>query len=126
MSSLQSLPCSPPAWRRWLGFLVLIGLVLLLWWPRPAWGASGESLFANHCAGCHINGGNILRRGKTLKLKALERNGISGPEAIAAIASAGLGQMSGYGEVLGPGGAEAVADWVWQQAQLNWIAAQKA
>nr|WP_255102042.1 MULTISPECIES: c-type cytochrome [unclassified Synechococcus] len=100
----------------------------MVWWPRPVWGdslatpdmASGESLFENHCAGCHINGGNILRRGKTLKLQALERNGITGPEAIAAIASAGLGQMSGYGEVLGPGGSEAVAGWVWQQAQRNW------
>lgn len=114
----------PPAWRRWLGFLALIGLLLLLWWPRPVWGdtaaVSGESLFANHCAGCHINGGNILRRGKTLKLRVLERNGITGPEAIATIASAGLGQMSGYGEVLGAGGAEAVAVWVWQQALQNW------
>ncbi|MDM7937287.1 MAG: c-type cytochrome [Cyanobium sp. CZS 48M] len=125
MTSLQTVSSGPSAWRRWLGFLALFGLVLLLWWPRPAWGASGESLFANHCAGCHINGGNILRRGKTLKLKALERNGITGPEAIAAIAAAGLGQMSGYGEVLGPGGPEAVADWVWQQAQLNWPAATK-
>jgi cytochrome c6 len=125
MSSLQSVSSGPSPWRRWLGFLALLGLVLLLWWPRPAWGASGGSLFDNHCAGCHINGGNILRRGKTLKLKALERNGITGPEAIAAIAAAGLGQMSGYGEVLGPGGPEAVADWVWQQAQLNWAASTK-
>jgi cytochrome c6 len=125
MSSLQSVSCGPSPWRRWLGFLALLGLVLLLWWPRPAWGASGESLFGNHCAGCHINGGNILRRGKTLKLKALERNGITGPEAIAAIAAAGLGQMSGYGEVLGPGGPEAVADWVWRQAQLNWAPSTK-
>ncbi len=106
--------------------MALLGLLLLLWWPRPVWGGtpgvSGESLFENHCSGCHINGGNILRRGKTLKLKVLERNGITGPGAIAAIASAGLGQMSGYGEVLGPGGAEAVAAWVWQQALGNWPA----
>ena len=28
--------------------------------------------------------------------------------------------MSGYGAVLGDGGAEAVAAYVWQQAQLDW------
>ena len=58
--------------------------------------------------------------GKTLKLKALERNGIQGPLEIAMIATEGRGQMSGYGEVLGEGGAEAVAEWIWQQAQNEW------
>jgi cytochrome c6 len=28
--------------------------------------------------------------------------------------------MDGYGEALGDGGAEAVAAWVWQQAQDGW------
>lgn len=80
----------------------------------------GEQLFANHCAGCHLNGGNIIRRGKTLKLAALNRQGIEGPAAIAAIAADGVGQMGGYGTVLGEGGAEAVADFVWQQALQGW------
>ncbi len=82
--------------------------------------ASGAELFGNHCVGCHINGGNIIRRGKTLRLAALERNGIDGPGPIAAIAAAGRGQMAGYGAVLGEGGAEAVATYVWEQAQLDW------
>ena len=60
------------------------------------------------------------RRGKTLKLKALERNGIEGPLEIAMIATEGRGQMSGYGEVLGEEGADAVAEWIWQQAQNEW------
>ena len=81
---------------------------------------SGAQLFENHCAGCHVNGGNIIRRGKTLRLAALERNGIDGPEAIATIAAAGIGQMGGYASVLGEGGPEAVAAWVWQQAQAGW------
>ena len=69
---------------------------------------------------CHLNGGNIIRHGKTLKLKALERNGIEGPLEIAMIATEGRGQMSGYGEVLGDDGADAVAAWIWQQAQNDW------
>ncbi len=81
---------------------------------------SGASLFEAHCVGCHRNGGNIVRRGKTLKLAALERNGITGPEAIAAIAANGLGRMGAYGDRLGDGGPEMVAAWVWQQALRDW------
>lgn len=81
---------------------------------------AGGSLFGAHCAGCHLQGGNIIRRGKTLKLTALERNGIASPEAIAAIAAGGVGQMGGYAQSLGEGGPEAVAAWVWQQALEGW------
>lgn len=113
--------------RRLAPLLVLLGLLLLCWWPRPAWGSSTASLlFENHCAGCHVNGGNIIRRGRTLRLGALRRNGIEGPEAIAIIAAEGLGQMSGYGEALGPGGAEAVGAWVWEQALRDWKRDQNA
>jgi len=81
---------------------------------------AGSSLFGAHCAGCHLQGGNIIRRGKTLKMAALERNGIASPEAIAAIAAGGVGQMGGYAQSLGEGGPEAVAAWVWQQALDGW------
>lgn len=109
--------------------------MLLCLWPRPALGleggrdevaaaagdaAAGAQLFNSHCAGCHINGGNIIRRGKTLRLEALRRNGAADPAVIARIAAAGVGQMAGYGAALGPGGSERVADWVWQQAQAGW------
>ena len=75
-------------------------LALALLWPAEtlALPPSGAELFDLHCAGCHPNGGNIIRRGKTLKLKALEQQGINNAEAIAAIARTGIGQMSGYAE----------------------------
>ena len=113
-------------WRRLLAAALLVGLSLLLSWPRSAYGASGvrsatgEQLFEAHCAGCHINGGNILRRGKTLKLAALQRNGIEGPEMIAAIAAAGIGQMGGYATVLGEDGPALVGEWVWERALAGW------
>ena len=99
-----------------------LGLIMLVSAPVRAdvAGPDGGDLFANHCAGCHVNGGNIIRRGKTLRLAALERNGIHDAQRIAAIAAGGLGQMSGYGAVLGEGGPEAVATYVWEQAQLDW------
>ena len=87
----------------------------------PSGTSQGEALFDLHCAGCHLNGGNIVRRRKTLKLAALERNGIASSEAIAEIARQGIGRMSGYGDVLGPDGDRIVAEWVWQQAQNAWI-----
>ncbi len=110
------------------GLLAVLLPLLLVFWPGAAWGSDaaawgsddGAALFSQHCAGCHVNGGNIIRRGKTLKLAALERQGLASPEAIAAIAAAGVGQMGGYGAVLGEPGVEQVAAYVWQQAQAGW------
>jgi cytochrome c6 len=107
--------------------LLLIGLAALLWSP-PAWGAStdvvvlqrGGRLFENHCAGCHLNGGNVIRRNKTLKRQDLLREGVKGPADVARIAANGKGQMSGYAKVLGEGGPDAVGAWVWKQAELGW------
>jgi len=82
---------------------------------------SGQDLFISHCAGCHVNGGNIIRRGKTLRLSALKRNGVDSQEEIAKIAREGIGIMSGYKNVLGEGGDKQVAIWIFEQAQNAWI-----
>ena len=81
----------------------------------------GESLFKHNCAGCHINGGNIIRRSKNLKISTLKRNGIDNPEAIAKIARQGVGIMSGYEDGLGNNGDQIVANWVLEQAQKAWV-----
>ena len=80
----------------------------------------GENLFKQNCAGCHINGGNIIRRSKNLKISSLKRNGIDNPEAIAKIARQGVGIMSGYEDELRDNGDIIVANWVWEQAQKAW------
>jgi cytochrome c6 len=106
--------------------LLLLGLAVLLW-SAPAWGAStdvvlqrGGALFENHCAGCHLNGGNVIRRNKTLKRQDLLREGVKSAADVARIAANGKGQMSGYAKVLGEGGPDAVGAWVWKQAELGW------
>ena len=81
----------------------------------------GKELFKINCAGCHINGGNIIRRSKNLKISALKRNGIDNPEAIAKIARQGIGIMGGYEDELVNNGDQIVANWVWEQAQKAWI-----
>lgn len=113
--------------RRWIASALkawlLCALVFANVLPAQASAAvqePGAVLFEQHCVGCHVNGGNVIRRGKTLKLEALTRQGLASPEAIAQIAASGIGQMSGYSEVLGTDGAETVGHWVWQQAQLGW------
>ncbi|MCH9713332.1 MAG: c-type cytochrome [Cyanobacteria bacterium] len=99
----------------------LLALLVLLALPWPVQAApDGAQLFEAHCAGCHRNGGNVIRRGKTLRMAALERQGRASEAAIATIAAAGAGQMSGYGAVLGEDGVAAVAGWVWQQALADW------
>ena len=81
----------------------------------------GKNLFKNYCAGCHINGGNIIRRSKNLKISSLQNNGFDSTEAIAKIAREGIGIMDGYEDKLGENGDQVVADWVWEQAQKAWV-----
>jgi cytochrome c6 len=119
-------PPPPLAWRAplraGLQVLLLALLALLVFWPRPVWGLSGDGarLFDLHCAGCHPQGGNVIRRGRTLGEAALRRQGIEGAAAIAGIARSGIGRMDGYAAVLGEGGAEQVGTWVWEQALAGW------
>jgi cytochrome c6 len=80
----------------------------------------GAQVFEVNCAGCHAGGGNIVRRGKTLKLKALQRNDMDSLEAIAQIVTHGKNNMSAYRDRLTSEEIQAVAEYVWQQAQHNW------
>ena len=77
-------------------------------------------LFELHCAGCHVNGGNIIRRGKNLKARAMARNGVDSPAAVAAIITNGKGLMSAYGDRFTPAEIEALATYVWKRSQDNW------
>ena len=104
-------------------FLLLV-LSIFLFRPNHLFAISnsqGENLFIQHCSGCHVKGGNIIRRNKTLKISALKRNGLDNPEAIAKIARLGIGNMSGYEEVLGEEGDKIVANWIWEQSQKAWV-----
>ena len=105
-------------------FFILILFISCSLTARQTWAQSnsnGEKLFIENCAGCHIKGGNIIRRNKTLKLQALKRNKLDNPEAIAKVAREGIGNMSGYKKVLGEEGDKIVANWIWEQAQKAWI-----
>ena len=104
--------------------VVLVVCCGLLSYSSPSFAAdlAADTLFETHCSGCHLNGGNIIRRGKNLKMKALEKNGFDSPEAIATIISQGKGNMSAYSDKLNPSEIKQLADYVWQQAQQDWPA----
>ena len=102
-------------------FIILIATILDLPGQSIAYETrGGEELFNQYCSGCHINGGNIIRRGKTLKLNALQKRGLDDPEKIAEIAKLGIGSMSGYSEFLREGEEKALGDWVLKKAQMAW------
>ena len=80
----------------------------------------GAAIFRIHCAGCHPNGGNIIRRGKTLKQRALKRNGMDSRVAIAALVKNGKNNMSAYKDRLDTPEINAVAAYVQKRAEQNW------
>ena len=80
----------------------------------------GAKVFKANCAGCHIKGGNIVRRGKNLKSKALRRNKVDTQEAVASLVTNGKGIMSAYGDKLTDAEIEAVSSYVLQRAAENW------
>ncbi|MGD1716051.1 c-type cytochrome [Dapis sp. BLCC M172] len=80
----------------------------------------GGELFQIHCAGCHANGGNIVRRWKNLKIRTLKKNKLDSVEAIASLVKNGKNNMSSYQDRLTPAEIETVSAYVLQQAENGW------
>ncbi|MFM6191242.1 MAG: cytochrome c6 PetJ [Planktothrix sp.] len=81
---------------------------------------TGAQIFEAQCVGCHVGGGNIVRRGKTLKKKALERNHLNTLESISALVTNGKNNMSAYKDRLTDAEIQAVSAYVLEQAEKNW------
>lgn len=109
--------------KRMLGILLALWMLATVGFAAPAWAESltdGAQLFEIHCVGCHVNGGNIVRRGKTLKQKALEKNQMDTLAAVEAIVTHGKGVMSAYENRLTPAEIEAVSAYVLERAAHDW------
>jgi cytochrome c6 len=108
------------------GWTVPLAIALLVFITLPAWADSltasvqPAALFEVHCAGCHLNGGNIIRRGKNLKLKALVQNKVDTVGAIATLITNGKNNMSAYRDKLSTSETQALAKYVLAQAQKGW------
>ena len=103
-------------------FLISI-ITLNIIFPSIAFAAdtnNGAKIFASNCAGCHINGGNIVRRAKNLKMRALKKYGMDSVDAIASIVANGENNMSAYQDCLTKQEIQDVATYTLRQAQQNW------
>ena len=109
--------------RKLLTLVLLILLISTSAFSQPACAAdtdNGAKIFSSNCAGCHINGSNIIRRGKNLKLKALKKYDMDSIEAISEIVANGKNNMSAYKERLTEQEIQNVATYVLEQAETGW------
>ena len=102
--------------------ILLMFLLLTIDWQEPVLAntVDGAKIFEANCAGCHLNGGNIIRRGKNLKIKALKKYNMDSIAAISHIVTYGKNNMSAYKERLSESEIQAVSTYVLNQAESNW------
>ena len=104
--------------------IIIVGIIFFSFsinFSNPALaGSQAEKIFQVNCAGCHPHGGNIIRRGKNLSKKALQRNGFDSLEAMTTLIANGRNNMSAFAERLTPEEIENVANYVLKQAENNW------
>lgn len=111
--------------RSFIKFVLLTNL-LLIFCLQPVLADTvntannSAKIFEANCAGCHINGGNIIRRGKNLKMKALKKYNMDSIEAISNIVTYGKNNMSAYKDRLSESEIQAVSTYVLNQAKNNW------
>lgn len=82
--------------------------------------ANGAKIFSVNCAACHPKGGNIIRRGKTLKKSALHRNKLDTLESVSYLVANGKNNMPAYQDTLDEQAIESVAAYVLEQAEKDW------
>ncbi|MEG3849753.1 c-type cytochrome [Microcoleus sp. herbarium19] len=82
--------------------------------------ATAAEVFTANCAGCHINGGNIIRRGKNLKQKALKKYGMDSIANISNLVTNGKGIMPAYKDRLSEQQIIDVSAYVLSQAETDW------
>ena len=106
-------------------FVLFPVLLIIIYLQQPALadtvdGAKGAKIFSKNCAGCHINGGNIIRRGKNLKIRALKKYKMDSVAAISNIVTYGKNNMSAYQDRLSELEIQSVSTYVLNQAENNW------
>jgi cytochrome c6 len=124
LNSIPSFQVKSDRWMRRLGTCLTILMISMLWMgnanAQQSSVNSAAKLFEAQCAGCHGGGGNIVRRGKNLKLKTLQKNKLDTLEAIATLVTQGKGNMSAYADRLTAEEIQTVSAYVLSQAQANW------
>ena len=108
---------------RKLIFILASAIAFLILVTPPAIATSTRetaTLFTNNCAGCHINGGNIVRRNKSLRSNALKKFGMDSTDAIAQLIKNGQYAMPAYKGRLTQQQIVDVSAYVLEQAEQGW------
>ena len=107
--------------RRFLLILLLISIFSTF--PNTSLAANIDrpaKIFETNCAGCHPHGGNIIRRGKNLSLRALHRNKLDSLEAIAVLVTDGKNNMPAYQDRLTEKEIKELSSYVLEKAKTGW------
>ncbi|WP_341736294.1 c-type cytochrome [Microcoleus sp. CAWBG640] len=101
-----------------LGLITIIPQIALA--DATANPATAAEVFSANCAGCHSNGGNIIRRGKNLKQKALKKYKMDSIANIANLVTNGKNIMPSYKDRLSEQQIIDVSAYVLSQAESDW------
>jgi cytochrome c6 len=93
--------------------LLTAGLFALTAHAAVADQVDGKKEFAEHCASCHVNGGNIVNPAKTLKKADLDKNGVkSWQDIVAKMRNPGPGMQKFDTKDVSDQEAQAIAEYV--------------
>jgi cytochrome c6 len=110
--------------KKLISVLLLAIAVVTFAFGRPALAegnaADGGKVFNANCVACHIGGGNVIIRTKTLKQADLDKNGKNSLDAIKLQVIKGNGAMPAFGGRLSAQQIEDVAAYVLSQAEAGW------
>lgn len=109
--------------KKLLTFFLWSLTLLLFSFPSLTFAANtpdGAEIFGVQCAGCHVGGGNIIRRDKTLKKNALQQNHVDSLDSLLSFVANGQNVMPAFKERLTEEELQAVSQYVLEQAEKNW------
>ncbi len=113
--------------KKRLALRVLLNVLILMLWGwlgiSPAFAAdlvSGAKIFNANCAACHVGGGNVVNRAKTLKLATLQKYKMDSADAIKQQVINGKNSMPSFRARLTEAQVENVAQYVLAQAKKGW------
>lgn len=108
----------------WLGIIPIsremISSKQLAWADTIQENIMGDKIFELNCVGCHPGGGNIIRRGKNLKLNTLKKNQLNTIEPLTAFISNGKNNMPAFKDRLTQAEIVEVANFMLEKASKNW------
>lgn len=108
----------------WLGIIPISSEIItakqLAWADTIQENIRGDKIFEINCVGCHPGGGNIIRRGKNLKLNTLKKHQLNTVETLVTYITKGERNMPAFQDRLTQPEIVEVANFLLEKAQNNW------